>query len=369
MKYFERVLELSESSNYVEDYDSSTDENILSQCLSTLKNWFPYSEKGFNQDEPDGVSFFGRRRIPEEPNKCAAKPTEPRQLRIRRNIDPIENLEDFSLPAIHSKRDYVRVKRTAQAELRSLKQQYTRCNRESGQNCADIHNRYKILIKEVNEKLQDFANDFKMKDSDDDSPSDEHYMDKENEKSKVLNINGHTAQTIEMPINPKPEPTTSSEQPTSSEPRPKEPVKFDWQGEKEIADRASTASVQQMPTFLHSTLSHASTSQQHPIEPLVDQDLSLPSVELVKQKGDQFAPTQTYFGDGFYYTYQGDQKIHEDLIDDHYEMFKNNQDLYQRLHGKSMQKSQFQTDLHRVSDKSSINVTPLQPQSSPFGKC
>lgn len=363
MEYFERALKLSESANYVEDYDSSSDENIISQCLSTLKNWFPHSEKDFNQDEPEGVSFFGRRRIPVEQNKCAAKPTEPKQLRTRRNIDPIENLEDFSLPAIHSKRDYVRVKRTAQAELRSLKQQYTRCNREAGQNCGDIRNRYKILIKEVNEKFQDFANDFKMQESNDDSISDEQYMNKENDKSKVLNKKEHR-ETIEMhtigPVKPSPKP-----EPTSSlDPRPNKPVQFDWQTEKKITDETkSTASVPQRPSPLPSTVALASQP-----EGMVDHK---PTVELVKQKGDQFAPRvgQTYFGDDFYYTYQGDQKIHEDLIDDHHEMFKNNQALYQRLQGKSMQKTQFQTDLQHTSDKSSINVTPIQPQNSPFGQC
>lgn len=372
MDYFQRISELSESANYLEDYDSSSDENILSQCLSTLKNWFEYSEKGFNQDESEGVSFFGQRRMPVDPNKCAVKPTESRQLRTRRNIDPIENLEDFSLPAIHSKRDYVRVKRTAQAQLRSLKQQYTRCNREAGQHCDDIYNRYNILVKEVNEKLQNFAIDFKFQDADDGFASDDHHIDKKKEKSRVLFQNGHTAQITEMqtvgPVIPSPIPEPA----TSLEPRPNKPDKFDWQEVKVIAgETKSTAAVPLIPSFLSSTVAHESTSQPDRVKLLVAHDPILPSVELVKQKGDQFTPRvgQTYFGDGFYYTYQGDQKIHEDLIDDHHEMFRNYQDLYQRLQGKTTQKSQFQTDSQHISDKSSVNVTPLQPQNAPFGKC
>lgn len=363
LEYLERVLDLSESSNYVEDYDSSSNENILSQCLSTLKNWFPNSEKAFNQDESESSSFFGRRKNAEEQNNCVIRPPEPKQLRTRRNIDPIENLEDFSLPAIHSKLDYVRVKRTAQAELRSLKQQYTRCNREAGQNCGKIYNRYNILVKEVNEKFQNFAKDFKMQDSNDDSSSDEGYVDKK--KTKVDIKNGHIVPTTEtLTVGPN-QPTPISQQPTSLEPRPNkpEPVKFDWQGQGD--EKKSTA----FPTTVGqiTTASLKTTSQQERIELAIDTDPRLPSVELLKEKGNQFAHRigKTYFGDGFYYTYQGDEKFHEDLIDDHHEIFRN----YEDFQGKSMQKSQFQTDSQHNTDKSSINVAPQHPQNAPFGWC
>lgn len=288
LDYFERMLSGTELSAI----NTMEDNNILQQCFDTIKQLFPSDPAN---DEQQTSSFISRNMIVQSDadiKKCPVKINK----RHRRSIEPSENLDDFSLPPIHTKLDFIRVKRTAIAQLHRLEEQYSRCSRTAGRSCGHIYERYRVLVKEVNKKLEHFAEEFNFPD-DEDSVEIKKLLKKnsKNEKENAVLDDKFMISSTTMKVDgTSPSETTTSTKSTS----------FDWM-----------SSVSKFAKDENSKI----TEELDP--PARGQD-------PIKQSIDMFEhiSARTRFGDGFYYTYKEHPRVHEELIDDYTKYYKNNLD-------------------------------------------
>lgn len=298
--------------------------------MSTIKNAFQpviSSESTKNKRDLEQIvenakagSFISRNMIPEKfIEKCEASEL----TRTKRNIDPISNLDDFELTPIHSKRDYIRVKRSAEAQLRNLQQEYTRCNRGATPGkCVDIYNKYMILVKEVKEKLNNFAADFNNIDEEkvdrsQESNESDSKEDDNKKKGKYPKLESFTDEPFTIP---QIIPIQKDEKKT-----PIVPTQKPLDEPTTLPDKATTI-INTSPNHLSNNEKNkfvtTSTEQPRPATK-VEEVIPTPQIEPIKKTSNQVLG-QTYFGDGFYYSYEEQPKFHEDLMDDS-EFYNNHQ--------------------------------------------
>ncbi len=125
--------------------------------LSRVKDIFQNRKKreiDIDADDGEKVSFFNYIKD-STAGKCKAsvskQQNEIKKKRKKRNV--------FSSSPKHYNSDYLREKRRAEQELLELQHKYVRCNKYAGEGatqCREIYERFKKLVREINEKFHQF---------------------------------------------------------------------------------------------------------------------------------------------------------------------------------------------------------------------
>lgn len=160
-EYEERVDIKPQPEQQPESYN--TIEDFIRSCIQEFRNAIPIfkADQQHEEIDDDGLSidgsFISRNMDPtSEMQKCPAKTTQ----RKRRSINPIDYPNtDVEHPLRTIRGEYVRIKRSSEGKLRSLRKQMARCARDATGNCEDIQIKYMALVKEINAKLQKFASE------------------------------------------------------------------------------------------------------------------------------------------------------------------------------------------------------------------
>lgn len=357
-----------------ESVEKGTLEDYIRYYLNRIIDIFPTFEKETNDNDDDDLqdgSFISRNMVnPSEMEKCPAsiESVHNAQNRLRRSIDPNDYPSiDSNNPLGVIRREYARVKRSAESQLLSLRQQIARCTRDTAGHCEDIQLKYKALVKEINEKLQKFATDIKGENGRTKVVSGDHInkelelelekkmkrikdremeikMEKEemarnlskfieDQKNKEIELDARIMKMekekmeLEIVSTDTPqivlEPTQSSVLSAQS----KTLVETNTKSSSDIQSLREKLLV----VALKNT--HKTPDNSSMVKPWPSETKSSPTQSLLKisiNNPDENLVGKTFFGDGFYYTSQYDRPIipEDELIDnDHHGFFSNQKNI------------------------------------------